>query len=120
MSGDSVTALITGGTGGIGRAASNKLAQLGVHVMVVGRDAARGQKAGAAILSRYSPSAANPADADCVVDLTNQKWIRFRSFMELLEEVLLSMEKAVGYLCSTAVPVSFSGPILFPTTIRGS
>jgi hypothetical protein len=31
------------------------------------------------------------------VDLTNQKWIRFRSFMELLEEVLLSMEKAVGY-----------------------
>ena len=48
-------------------------------------------------MSRYSPNAENPKDPDCVVDLANQKWIRFRSFMELLEEVLLSMEKAVGY-----------------------
>lgn len=64
---------------------------------VITEIAERGEKAGAAILSRYSPSVDNPADADCVVDLTNQKWIRFRSFMELLEEVLLSMEKAVGY-----------------------
>ena len=39
-----ITALITGGTSGIGRAAAKKLAQLGVHVLVVGRNAERGQK----------------------------------------------------------------------------
>jgi NAD(P)-dependent dehydrogenase (short-subunit alcohol dehydrogenase family) len=39
------TALITGGTSGIGRATANKLAQLGIHVLVVGRDAERGKKA---------------------------------------------------------------------------
>src|SRR6267142_3036880 len=38
------TALITGGTSGIGRAAANKLAQLGIHVIVVGRNAARGEQ----------------------------------------------------------------------------
>jgi NAD(P)-dependent dehydrogenase (short-subunit alcohol dehydrogenase family) len=38
------TALITGGTSGIGRAAANKLAQLGIHVLVVGRNVERGKK----------------------------------------------------------------------------
>ncbi|HWY16682.1 MAG TPA: SDR family oxidoreductase [Rhizomicrobium sp.] len=38
------TALITGGTSGIGRATANKLAQLGVHVVVVGRNLERGEK----------------------------------------------------------------------------
>lgn len=38
------TALITGGTSGIGRAAAGKLAALGIHVVVVGRNAARGEK----------------------------------------------------------------------------
>jgi len=38
------TALITGGTSGIGRATANKLAQLGMHVVVVGRNADRGNK----------------------------------------------------------------------------
>src|ERR1700737_4153447 len=38
------TALITGATSGIGRAAANKLAQSGVHVMVVGRNVERGEK----------------------------------------------------------------------------
>lgn len=38
------TALITGGTSGIGRATANKLAQLGIHVVVVGRNAERGKK----------------------------------------------------------------------------
>ena len=43
MTANSSTALITGGTSGIGRAAANKLAQLGIHVVVVGRNAARGE-----------------------------------------------------------------------------
>ena len=38
------TALITGGTSGIGRATADKLAQLGFHVLVVGRNAERGKK----------------------------------------------------------------------------
>ena len=38
------TALITGGTSGIGFATAIKLAQLGIHVLVVGRNAERGKK----------------------------------------------------------------------------
>src|ERR1043166_4245482 len=44
MTTHSSTALITGGTSGIGRAAANKLAQLGIHVIVVGRNAERGEQ----------------------------------------------------------------------------
>jgi NAD(P)-dependent dehydrogenase (short-subunit alcohol dehydrogenase family) len=44
MATDSSIALITGGTSGIGRAAATKLAQLGIHVIVVGRNAERGEK----------------------------------------------------------------------------
>ena len=44
MSTDSLTALITGGTSGIGRATADKLAQLGIHVIVVGRNTERGEK----------------------------------------------------------------------------
>lgn len=40
---NTLTALITGATSGIGRATANKLAQLGVHVLVVGRNAKRGE-----------------------------------------------------------------------------
>src|SRR6266480_2137002 len=41
---NSSIALITGGTSGIGRAVTKKLAQLGIHVLVVGRNAERGEK----------------------------------------------------------------------------
>jgi NAD(P)-dependent dehydrogenase (short-subunit alcohol dehydrogenase family) len=44
MTPNTSTALITGGTSGIGRATANKLAQLGIHVLVVGRNAERGKK----------------------------------------------------------------------------
>ncbi len=39
-----LTALITGGTSGIGRAAANKLSLLGIHVLVVGRSVERGER----------------------------------------------------------------------------
>jgi NAD(P)-dependent dehydrogenase (short-subunit alcohol dehydrogenase family) len=44
MTTNAPTALITGGTSGIGRAAANTLAQLGIHVLVVGRSVERGKK----------------------------------------------------------------------------
>lgn len=49
MATDQLTALITGGTSGIGRATANKLSQLGIHVIVVGREPERGEKAAAEI-----------------------------------------------------------------------
>jgi NAD(P)-dependent dehydrogenase (short-subunit alcohol dehydrogenase family) len=45
MATNSLTALITGGTSGIGRATARNLAKLGIHVIVVGRDAKRGDEA---------------------------------------------------------------------------
>ena len=39
-----MNALITGGTSGIGRATADKLARLGIRVIVVGRNAERGKK----------------------------------------------------------------------------
>jgi len=44
MTTNSLNALITGGTSGIGRATADKLARRGVHVIVVGRNAERGEK----------------------------------------------------------------------------
>jgi NAD(P)-dependent dehydrogenase (short-subunit alcohol dehydrogenase family) len=45
MTDSTSTALITGGTSGIGYATARKLAQPGIHVLVVGRNAERGKKA---------------------------------------------------------------------------
>lgn len=45
MTNSTSTALITGGTSGIGFATAKKLAQLGIHVLMVGRDSERGKKA---------------------------------------------------------------------------
>ena len=44
MTTDTLTALVTGGTSGIGRGTANKMAQLGIYVLVVGRNAERGKK----------------------------------------------------------------------------
>jgi NAD(P)-dependent dehydrogenase (short-subunit alcohol dehydrogenase family) len=44
MTSNASTALITGATSGIGRATAKKLALLGIHVLVVGRNAERGQR----------------------------------------------------------------------------
>jgi NAD(P)-dependent dehydrogenase (short-subunit alcohol dehydrogenase family) len=44
MTTNSSIAPITGGTSGIARAAANKLAQLGIHVLVVSRNRERGEK----------------------------------------------------------------------------
>lgn len=44
MATKSLTALITGGTSGIGRATAKKLAGLGIHVLVVGRNQNRGDE----------------------------------------------------------------------------
>lgn len=44
MTSTASTALVTGGTSGIGRATAKKLAQLGIHVLVVGRNEERGKE----------------------------------------------------------------------------
>lgn len=45
MTNKTSTALITGGTSGIGLATARKLAQLGIHALIVGRNSERGKKA---------------------------------------------------------------------------
>ncbi len=62
------TILITGATGGIGRAAATGLASMGARVGITGRDRARAEEA-AALISRES---GNPAVDVFVADMSSQ------------------------------------------------
>ncbi len=62
MTTDGLTALITGGTSGIGRAAANKFALLGIHVLVVGRSVERGERTVAAIRAAGGAADFIPSD----------------------------------------------------------
>jgi NAD(P)-dependent dehydrogenase (short-subunit alcohol dehydrogenase family) len=62
MTTDTTTALITGGTSGIGRAVANKLAKLGIQVLVVGRNVERGEKTVAEIRAAGGKADFIPAD----------------------------------------------------------
>ena len=65
------TVLITGGTGGIGRATAEGLAAMGAHVLITGRDAARAEDAARMI------RAATRAQVDVLVaDLSSQSEVR--------------------------------------------
>src|SRR6516165_991149 len=62
MTTNSSVALITGGTSGIGRAVANKLARLGIHVLVVGRNLERGEKTVAEIRAAGGKADFIPSD----------------------------------------------------------
>jgi NAD(P)-dependent dehydrogenase (short-subunit alcohol dehydrogenase family) len=69
------TALITGATSGIGRAAAVALARRGAHVLISGRDAARGDAAVASIREAGGKAdfiAADLADGDSVRELARR------------------------------------------------
>jgi NAD(P)-dependent dehydrogenase (short-subunit alcohol dehydrogenase family) len=66
------TVLITGGTGGIGRAAAIALASMGARVGITGRDRPRADKAAAAI----ARESGNPAIDVFVADMSSQAQVR--------------------------------------------
>jgi retinol dehydrogenase-14 len=66
------TALITGGTGGIGKATAIGLARLGARVGIVGRDAARAEAAAADIRS----ASGNEAVDAFIADVSSQAEVR--------------------------------------------
>ncbi len=73
------TVLITGGTGGIGRAAAIGLASMGARVGITGRDQVRAEEAAAAIVRESG----NPAVDVFVADMSSQSEVR-----RLADEVL--------------------------------
>ena len=66
------TVLVTGGTGGIGRAAAIGLASMGARVGITGRDRARAEQAAAAI----ARESGNPAVDVFVADMSSQAEVR--------------------------------------------
>ena len=66
------TVLITGGTGGIGRAAAIGLASMGARVGITGRDRARAERAAAAI----ARESGNPEIDVFVADMSSQAEVR--------------------------------------------
>ena len=66
------TVLITGGTGGIGRAAAIGLASMGARVGITGRDRDRAERAAAAIVRESG----NPAVDVFVADMSSQAEVR--------------------------------------------
>jgi NAD(P)-dependent dehydrogenase (short-subunit alcohol dehydrogenase family) len=73
------TVLVTGGTGGIGRATAVRLAAMGARIGITGRDAGRTQRAAAEIASESGGGSVDPFAAD----LSSQAEVR-----RLAEEVL--------------------------------
>jgi retinol dehydrogenase 14 len=69
---DGKTVLITGGTGGIGRAAAGSLASMGARVGITGRDRERAEEAAAAIIRESG----NAAVDVFVADLSSQAEVR--------------------------------------------
>ena len=65
------TVLITGGTGGIGRAAAIGLASMGARVGITGRDRARAERAAAAAAA-IAHESGNPAVDVFVADMSSQ------------------------------------------------
>src|SRR3954451_22246180 len=66
------TALVTGGTGGIGKATAAGLAALGARVGITGRDRARTRAAAAGIAA----TSGNPAVDGFAADMSSQKEVR--------------------------------------------
>lgn len=66
------TALVTGGTAGIGREAARLLAEQGATVVITGRDVGRGERAATDLGGAVRFVAADMADLDSVTELARQ------------------------------------------------
>ena len=73
------TALVTGGTGGIGRATAAGLAALGARVGITGRDKARTQAAATGIVRESGNPAVDAFAAEQRNDVTGQRLDRHRA-----------------------------------------